>query len=339
MSDFNPDSFIKKYSGTTSESSAASAVSSTASSTFNPDEFIDKSVVEQPSAPQPGMALPQGYVSGATGLGEVLPELATAVKPIGQAVTNTLGGYVKTPIQAAVDLGAMHMGFPPPYATSQGVQGLYNTYKGVKEAGGNLARVAGAVPEVDQAAFYALTSKLQPAELEALGELATKGGKTALNTFELPARLAGDAEAVAALNTLKANAAETSALARLGGPMLRGVAKVAGPAGLAYNAYEAGQYARESELGKRLAEGQAQQAPQAYRNMAVNQNVSGYRPSGQEAANLLASGDQRTIQMYGGAKQLASMASQTQAQPQPVNTSWIDNAMNLARKYRIQPGQ
>jgi len=84
--------------------------------------------------------------------------------------------------------------------------------------------------------------------------------------------------------------------------------RVAGPAGLAMGAYDAGQMARETDLGGRLAGGQGQRAQQASTNM-LNRNVSGYTPNPQEAQNILASGDERTINMYGGRLKLQGLAS------------------------------
>ena len=86
------------------------------------------------------------------------------------------------------------------------------------------------------------------------------------------------------------------------------IARVAGPAGLAMGAYNAGQMARETGLGGRLAGGEAQRAPQAFTGM-LNRNVSGYTPNAQEARNILSSGDERTINMYGGRLKLQGLAS------------------------------
>ena len=86
------------------------------------------------------------------------------------------------------------------------------------------------------------------------------------------------------------------------------IARVAGPAGLAMGAYDAGQMARETGLGSRLAGGEAQRAPQAFTGM-LNRNVSGYTPNAQEARNILSSGDERTINMYGGRLKLQGLAN------------------------------
>jgi hypothetical protein len=91
-------------------------------------------------------------------------------------------------------------------------------------------------------------------------------------------------------------------------PVTRTLGRVAGPAGMAYNVYEAGKFAHDADLGGRLARGEAQFAPNAARNVMLNKNVSGYTPSREEAANLLASGDERTINIYGGRQRLQQLA-------------------------------
>ena len=76
-------------------------------------------------------------------------------------------------------------------------------------------------------------------------------------------------------------------------PVAKGVAKVAGPIGTAFDVYEAGQLARQTQLGERLASGQGQRAEQAFRNM----NPGYGRPiSPQEAQNVMSYGSERDIQ-------------------------------------------
>ena len=95
--------------------------------------------------------------------------------------------------------------------------------------------------------------------------------------------------------------------------------------GLEYNPYAQtvrGEYPTQGAAG-------AANTRQAVANMPT-----GYQPTAQEAANLLASGDQRTIEMYGGAQRLAQAAAARSAQP--AQESWMDRAMSISRKYRPQ---
>jgi hypothetical protein len=91
------------------------------------------------------------------------------------------------------------------------------------------------------------------------------------------------------------------------GPALRGAARVAGPAGMAYNLAEAYPYLQQADIGNRVASGQIPQAMQTARQAPLNAPTPAPL-SPQQAANLMASGDQRTIDIYGGAAKLAKTA-------------------------------
>ena len=84
-------------------------------------------------------------------------------------------------------------------------------------------------------------------------------------------------------------------------------------------------FAQQQQLGQRLAQGEGRLAQQAFRNL-VNQNVSGYVPSAQEARNLLASGDERTINIYGGRQRLNAIAN-----PNAINSGYAQELRTLGR--------
>jgi hypothetical protein len=111
------------------------------------------------------------------------------------------------------------------------------------------------------------------------------------------------------------------------GRMATPVARAAGPAGLALGAYGAGQFARDADLGGRLARGEGRRAPQAFRGM-LNQNISGYTPTPQEAQNILASGDERMINIYGGRLRLQGLASPG---PNAINSGYTQELTRLGR--------
>ena len=104
------------------------------------------------------------------------------------------------------------------------------------------------------------------------------------------------------------------------------VARIAGPAGMAMAAYDAANYAQESGPGQRLAQGEGARGMQAFQNLN-NRNVSGYMLSPTEAKNLLASGDERTINMYGGKERLQGIISA----PNAVNSGYTNQLNNLSR--------
>jgi hypothetical protein len=115
-------------------------------------------------------------------------------------------------------------------------------------------------------------------------------------------------------------------------PVLRTAGKVLGPAGLAMNAYDAQQYAEAAKLGERLANGQGQMAQQAFRHTTLNMPTpQQLQPT--EAANLLASGDQRTIQIYGGVQHLQAIAGGKSPSAPPTADNFIERMRAMANQY------
>ena len=89
-------------------------------------------------------------------------------------------------------------------------------------------------------------------------------------------------------------------------PFLKVAAKVAGPVGMAANLYEAAPYLEQA--GPELASGAAQnRMAQAQRMILDRPTPAPIRPD--EASNLLASGDERTINIYGGRSRLQEIIS------------------------------
>jgi len=283
-------------------------------------------------------ALPATYRPGPTGAAQLATELkeAQVFKPIVESAANRFSGYIAKPAKAIVDVGTMvATGMPgaSPFA-------LYETYKGAQEAIPKVKQALGSVG-VDPTTFRTLADKLRPGDLKVLGEaVQSGGGKAALSSFELPAYLAKDADAVAALNSLKTAAGEAPGMvSRIASPALRAAGKVLGPAGLALNAYDAQQYAEASKLGERLGAGQGQFAQQAFRNQALNKPTPApLQPA--EAANLLASGDQRTIQIYGGQQHLEQIAGGKSPNAPPTSDNFIERIKAMAQQYgQITSGQ
>jgi hypothetical protein len=116
------------------------------------------------------------------------------------------------------------------------------------------------------------------------------------------------------------------------GPVARGAAKVLGPAGLAMNAYDAAQYAQQANLGQRLAGGQGGIAQAAARNVQANAG-SQYQLQPHEAANVLASGDQATINLYGGPQRLQQIAGGQSPSAPPTSNNFIERMKAMAHQY------
>jgi hypothetical protein len=127
---------------------------------------------------------------------------------------------------------------------------------------------------------------------------------------EMAARQAAmEAESLANRSLMQKLAA--SKVVQMMAPAMNTAARVAGPAGMAYNMYEAGQMTREAQLGQRLAQGQGRDAEQAFRNLNV-QYGDAFRNTvtPQQARDILASNSTRDIAAFGGAAFLRQRAGQ-----------------------------
>jgi hypothetical protein len=224
-----------------------------------------------PIAPMPAAGAPGvGAMLGETQLGQNIGKVAQPFATAGQKV---LTQYVNNPItKLAPDLVAAAAGVPPPYATSQAIgatQGAYNVARNLPT--GPAVATTAAAPTAQQIAGNPMLAAMAEAQTEA------------------------------AVNRTMIQKLAMSKVMQAMGPVLNTAARVAGPAGLAYNAYEAGQMARDTQLGQRLAQGQGGAAQQAFRSMNVpygagfNQGITQ-----QQAQNILASKSARDIQAFGG---------------------------------------
>ena len=282
-----------------------------------------------PMVEEPPVMLPAGYLPGATGINPTAI-MDTVVKPAMSAV----GSYVKSPISVLTDVALTHMGAPP----VAGMKKLYDTYQGVKTVASNigdmLSRLPAATVERITPAVNTFVDALPRNTLSEFKALADRVGiEKAFKEFQLSEKLALNPQVVAAFDEIKGAFPTTmQKVGQVAGPALRGIAKVAGPAGLAYDIAEAYPYIQQANIGERAQAGEIQQQMNQARQAVLN--APNPRPlNPQEAANLLASGDQRTINIYGGAQKLAQQAQQAQ-QTQPRPKSWMDRAMEMAGKYQ-----
>lgn len=247
---------------------------------------------------------------GPTGLPQLAEDVATAAKPIMDVGRNVVQGYTKNPLGAVADAVLLHGGMPPVYGGAKTAEGLYNTYKAAKEVGSNLSNMLSALPETARQDFYKVVEQLKPADKTRLMELAEKQGANALKSFELPDYIGPKA----AQSFAQLQSQVPSTLQKIGsvaGPLARGAMKVAGPAGMAMNVYDAGQMARQTELGPRLAQGQGQSAEQAFRNLNTRY---GGALTPEEAQTVMTSGSARDIQAFGGQDALREMIRRKAAQ-------------------------
>ena len=235
---------------------------------------------------------------------DLLAELNGTKKPEQTSQATSNEGYITDP-----ELLAQLGGSPPP-TTEQESNGFGSVLQAIAPAvtgfGYNnptgIGRIAGDVANVGRAAASNLAARPLVQTAADVAGVVTHGvpwGSVARGAID-PASLKTSEFLGKAFDVAKAT---PGYIAGAIGPALRGVSRVAGPIGMGLNIYDAAKFAREAELGKRLANGEAARAPEAYREL-LNQNVSNYQVSPQEATNLLASGDERTINIYGGRKKL-----------------------------------
>ena len=245
---------------------------------------------------------------GATGLPQLAQDVYSAAKPIVDVGKNVVQGYTKNPLGAVADAVLLHGGMPPVFGGAKTAEGLYNTYKAAKEAGSNLNNVLSALPETARQDFYKIIDQLRPADKAKLASLAETQGANALKSFQLPEYIGP--KGAQTFGQLQSQIPGTmSKIGAVAGPIASGAMKVLGPVGMGMNLYDAGQMARETQLGSRLAQGQGQQAESAFRNMNTQY---GQQLSPQEAQNVLASGSPRDIAAFGGRDRL-NMAVRVQA--------------------------
>lgn len=267
-------------------------------------------------------AVSAGMSVGSTGLKELGQAGVAAAKPFAQAAVGpTAAVYRAHPlIASAVDAVGLATVGVPPVAASQSAMGLYDKYKGAVEAGKEVSKFTsqGAVTTAPTGSAYPETvpgfremQKANPAVAQKLSEVyQTGGGNNAVKAW-----LSGPEGQAAMKDPRFAAAAESymgkvpgvmGQVGRVVGPVLKGVAKAAGPVGMGMNLYDAGQVARETQLGERLAQGQGKLAQQAFRNGPV-QSYQGPQLSPQEAQNMLQSGSPRDIQYFGGKDRLQEL--------------------------------
>ena len=238
-----------------------------------------------------------------TGLGQLGSNVAQAAQPMVQAGRTALQGYAASPGKAIVDVGAAHLGLPPPYAAYEGFQGARNLVSGAKQTVGNLADMFSKLPPGTDRVAAPFVNALKPADQAKFISLAnTEGLEKAFKTYQAPAYMAP--EAVQSLNATRSAFPSTmqkvgQAVGGVAGPVLRGAARVAGPVGMGMSVYDAGSMARETGLGERLQQGQGSRAEQAFRAGPV-QTYQGPQLDAQQAQRVLQSGSARDIRYFGG---------------------------------------
>lgn len=285
--------------------------------------------------------------SGVTGPGFALkPEFAPtgfnaqAVKqgltPMIEAVPKTLGLYGSKPVTGIADVAAVAMGFPPPVASYQagkGIMALPSAISATTSEIGKMTSSGEAIPGSPRTTtmdpYFKLRDAVRSAgapeiydnlmasewKKDANGKpVPGTGGNNAViknleNDSKFQKLLKNSPEVAQAYEAYRG--AVPSKMAQVGkvvAPVVRGAARVLGPVGMAADVYQAQEFARESQLGPRLAQGEGAIAPQAFRNMNVPYG-RGFTETmtPDQASAVLESGSARDIQAFGGRDYLTEL--------------------------------
>lgn len=305
---FDPDEFLGE------KKKKESAATSTPGE-FDPDAFLastDSAAGSEPAmvadisameTAAPGVdAVPQLPVSGyGPGIGSQMAQtpmgqnVGRIMQPYTAGASKLLGQYAASPLtKLAPDLLAISGGVPPPFATAQAIgstQGAYNVARQTA-AGSRIPGPVAPAPTPAQIAGNPMLAEM--AARQAAAEAESLANRTTIQKLAMS-------------RVMKSIGGAASAAA----PVLNTAARVAGPAGAAYNLYQAGQMARETELGSRLDQGQGQRAEQAFRNINPGYGEA-FRNTitPQQARDILASNSTRDITAFGGTAFLRKRAGQ-----------------------------
>lgn len=265
-----------------------------------------------------------------TGLGRLATDVAVPAAGYAKsAVAPIIEGYKTKPfVTGAIDVATGALTGAPLMSAFKGIMGLEERFRRGKEAlgqmGENLQKTASSADIVPAEKTGTLMYEGQPQYKKVWNELnkvdpnlskqltaitTGPGGGTAAAKFlqspEIQGLMEGNKEfAKYSDEFIKTVPTSRAAQAlQLIKPFGRAAARVAGPVGLGMDVYDASQYARESNLGPRLAQGQGRQAQQAFRGM--NQTYGPIAPD--QAQAVLESGSERDIAAFGGRDKLSEL--------------------------------
>jgi len=261
-----------------------------------------------------------GMSMGPTGLKELGQAGLAAAKSLAQAsVAGPVAAYAANPLKSlAIDAGsALATGGLPLGSAYQSIKSFPEKYQAAMEAGKEIGKFTSQTPLTTGptgsqypggVVDYRAMGKAVPDAAAQLKAAYDAGGPNAVKSF-----LATPEAAQYMKNPAFAQAAEQYAgkvpgvmgqVGRVAGPIARGAVKALGPVGMGMNMYDAGQMARETQLGERLAQGQGQRAEAAFRGGPV-QTYQGPQLAPQEAQNVLESGSARDKQYFNDQLQMA----------------------------------
>tara|TARA_R110000868_G_scaffold21535_11_gene89191 strand:- start:1882 stop:2895 length:1014 start_codon:yes stop_codon:yes gene_type:complete len=281
---FDPDEYLKE------KSSDKSIIG------FDPDEYLADREQQTGATDlaQKGVQSALPAVTGATtptGLAKLGSDIAEVAKPIASATATPISQmYRAHPIlSGAADIAGLATTGVPFASTGRGLlsgaEGLYSKYQAAKEGLTAASKIGSEFTNVADIGKYhgvkETLDKLSPGVADKIKDIYHNSGGGAgvknwlTTTAEGQALLANPQTTRVVEEYMKALPSFSEKVGKVAGPVLRGAGRVLGPVGLGMNMYDAGQYAQESQLGSRLAEGQGNMAQQAYRQLPAQINTPG----------------------------------------------------------------
>lgn len=249
-----------------------------------------------------------------TGAGPAGRIVGGAVMPFAKEV---LGSYVSKPLTAVADAVLASTGIPPLVGPASGLadraaavrQGMVEASKQASMGAPTLSPVKGVPTTTTVGPYFEMLKSVPRDVADKISNIwNTQGGNNAvrawLNSAEGQALQRVNPEfAAKAANFTQAAPGMLTQAGRVLRPLAVGAARIAGPAGMAYNIYEAAPYLEQANIGQRTQSGEVGQMMRDARRAMLNAPTPAPL-SPQEAGNLLASGDERTINIYGGRARL-----------------------------------
>jgi hypothetical protein len=231
--------------------------------------------------------VPYPVAPGVSVSGQTMRNVIPAAVAAGGQMYGAAKNYLTNPVKMGVDIvtGAA------PAAVAETVEGVRNAAGAFQQKMTPQMTVPGSASTGDLASRVAAANKI-------LDDAASSPAMREIARRELVA--AAQINPASVMQRLAANKVVQSVA-----PVAATAARVAGPVVFGMQAYDAMQFAREAELGPRLAAGQGLAGEQAFRQM--NQRY-GARLTPQEAQTILQNNNPRDIQAFGGRDRLMAIA-------------------------------
>lgn len=349
MADFDPDAFL---SGQATPQEAKPEEKK--DDGFDPDAFLANQQktptmangavdangpVAPESAASDTMPLPQFYPAAPAGYNwNAVKSTAT---PFVQAGKEAIVGYAKNPLAAVTDVALAHMGAPP----LAGMKNAYEAYQTAKEAVANATKTSSKFPQAADlnTEYHPLRNAIAAENPEAAGAMSqafrASGPQGVKNWLAGPGKeyLSNPATKDLAESLIGKVPGVGTQVMRAASPVLSTMGKVLGPAGMALNAYQAGQVAQENQLGPRLAQGQGGTAQHQFKQMNPGYSQQFNQQITPDQAHLiLNSNNERDIAAFGGREALTNIAQtparQILAQP-PTSQNFMQRMQALGYLY------